>query len=111
MNKRNKRRSLLLLLCTAVLLSTNITCVLGAEAQPVQTESSDTTAEELAENGEPSDDAEEPERLEPDAYFEPIQTDSIEGWPAGPAVWAESAVVMDMDTGTFLYSKNMEMQP
>ena len=108
MNKRNKRRSLLLLLCTAVLLFTNITCVLGAEAQPVQTESSDTTAEELAENGEPSDDAEEPERLEPDAYFEPIQTDSIEGWPAGPAVWAESAVVMDMDTGTFLYSKNMD---
>ena len=109
MNKRKKRHSLLLLLCTAVLLSTNITCVFAAEEQPVQTESSDTAAEEPAENGELSDDAEkEPERLEPDAYFEPIQTDSIEGWPAGPAVWAESAVVMDMDTGTFLYSKNMD---
>lgn len=51
---------------------------------------------------------EEPERLEPDAYFDPIQTDSIEGWPQGPAVWAESAVVMDLDSHTILYSKNMD---
>lgn len=27
----------------------------------------------------------------------------------GPAVWAESAVVMDLDSGTFLYSKNMDV--
>ncbi|MGN0323232.1 MAG: D-alanyl-D-alanine carboxypeptidase family protein [Oliverpabstia sp.] len=108
MNKRNKRRSLLLLLFAAVLLSANITCVLGAEEQPIHTESSDTVVEGQEESTESSDDAEEPERLEPDAYFEPVQTDSIESWPAGPAVWAESAVVMDMDTGTFLYSKNMD---
>ena len=30
-------------------------------------------------------------------------------WPQGPAVWAESAVVMDLDSGTFLYSKNMDV--
>lgn len=62
------------------------------------------TDEASGEDGE----SEEPERLEPDAYFEPIQTDEIAGWPAGPAVWAESAVVMDLDSGTFLYSKNMD---
>ena len=45
MNKRNKRRSLLLLLFAAVLLSANITCVLGAEEQPIHTESSDTAVE------------------------------------------------------------------
>lgn len=50
-----------------------------------------------------------PERLEPDAYFEPIQTNDIPDWPQGPAVWAESAVVMDLDSGTFLYSKNMDV--
>lgn len=47
-------------------------------------------------------------RLEPDAYFEPIQTNEITSWPQGPAVWAEAAVVMDLDSGTFLYSKNMD---
>lgn len=48
------------------------------------------------------------ERLEPDAYFEPVQTNGIPNWPQGPAVWAESAVVMDLDSGAFLYSKNMD---
>lgn len=72
MNKRNKRRSLLLLLFAAVLLFANITCVLGAEEQPIQTESSDTAVAEQEDSTESSDDAEEPERLEPDAYFEPI---------------------------------------
>lgn len=51
----------------------------------------------------------EPERIEPDAYFEPIQSNDTANWPQGPAVWAESAVVMDLDSGTFLYSKNMDV--
>ena len=50
----------------------------------------------------------EEERLEPDAYFEPVQTNEVAGWPQGPAVWAESAVVMDLDSQTILYSKNMD---
>lgn len=48
------------------------------------------------------------ERLEPDAYYEAIQSNEIADWPQGPAVWAESAVVMDIDSGAFLYSKNMD---
>lgn len=48
------------------------------------------------------------ERMEPDAYFEPIQSNTIAGWPQGPAVWAESAVVLDIDSGTFLYAKNID---
>ena len=52
----------------------------------------------------------EEERPEPDAYFEPIQTNEIEGCPQGPAVWAESAVVMDLDSGAILYEKNMAPQ-
>lgn len=103
MNRRKNWHRILLLLCTAVLLSADGLHIMAAEEQTIQEESS-----VASENTDDPDVTEEPERLEPDAYFEPIQTDSIEGWPAGPAVWAESAVVMDIDTGTFLYAKNMD---
>ena len=59
-------------------------------------------------DGETTEETTEPERLEPDAYFEPIQSNDTADWPQGPAVWAESAVVMDLDSGAFLYSKNMD---
>lgn len=52
----------------------------------------------------------EPTPTLPPSYFEPIQTNEIKGWPEGPAVHAESAVVMDIDTGTILYSKNIDDQ-
>lgn len=44
----------------------------------------------------------------PESYFLPIESDAIEGWPAGPQIEGEAAVVMDAETGAFLYSKNME---
>ena len=37
-----------------------------------------------------------------------ITTDSIEGWPQAPAVSAETAVLMDADTGAILYDKGMD---
>lgn len=46
----------------------------------------------------------------PESYYEPIATNALEGWPQGPAVWADAAVVMDYDTGSILYSKNMDKQ-
>lgn len=36
----------------------------------------------------------------------PIQTNEIPGWPAGPVISAESAVVMETRTGSVLYAKN-----
>lgn len=36
-----------------------------------------------------------------------IQTNEIEGWPDGPSVLAESAIVMEASTGTILYEKNI----
>lgn len=33
------------------------------------------------------------------------ETNEIEGWPEGPQVYANSAVVMDMDSGAVLYAK------
>lgn len=44
----------------------------------------------------------------PESYFLPIESNEIQGWPKGPQIEAESAVVMDANTGAFLYSKNME---
>ncbi len=34
-----------------------------------------------------------------------IETNEIPGWPQGPAINSATAAVMDIDTGTFLYSK------
>ena len=38
---------------------------------------------------------------------EEVQSNSIEGWPQGPAIGAEGAILMDADTGTILYAKNI----
>lgn len=37
----------------------------------------------------------------------PVQTNEIDGWPKGPEIGAQSAILMDADTGTILYAKNI----
>lgn len=37
----------------------------------------------------------------------PVQTNDIDNWPAGPAISAESAILMDANTGVILYAKNI----
>lgn len=49
---------------------------------------------------------EETEEPLPDSYYAEIQTDQIPGWPQGPRIESAAAAVMDMDSGTFLYSKS-----
>ena len=39
--------------------------------------------------------------------FLPVESNTWEGWPEGPALGAESAILMDFNTGTVLYSKNI----
>lgn len=39
-----------------------------------------------------------------------IQSNTWENWPAGPQVYAESAIVMEASTGTILYAKNIDEQ-
>ena len=53
-----------------------------------------------AEKNDPSQEALDQKEL-------PIQSNSIPGWPSGPAVAAEAAIVMDVNTKTILYSKNI----
>lgn len=40
----------------------------------------------------------------------PVDTNLITDWPTGPVTGAESVVLMEADTGTILYSKNMNEQ-
>lgn len=37
----------------------------------------------------------------------PIQSNQIENWPDGPAIGAEAAILMEANTGTILYEKNI----
>ena len=42
------------------------------------------------------------------AYNKTIESNAWENWPTGPSVYAESAIVMEADTGMILYAKDME---
>ena len=37
----------------------------------------------------------------------PVQSNEVENWPQGPQVGAQSAIIMEANTGTILYSKNI----
>lgn len=38
----------------------------------------------------------------------PIQSNAIENWPQGPEIGAEGAILMEANTGTILYAKNID---
>ncbi|MCM1542215.1 MAG: D-alanyl-D-alanine carboxypeptidase [Blautia sp.] len=40
----------------------------------------------------------------------PIQSNEVANWPTGPVVGAESAILMELETGAILYEKNIHMQ-
>lgn len=44
------------------------------------------------------------------AYNKTIESNNWENWPAGPAVYAQSAIVMEADTGMILYAKDIEQK-
>ena len=37
----------------------------------------------------------------------PVESNQIPNWPSGPEIGAESAILMEVNTGTVLYSKNI----
>lgn len=39
-----------------------------------------------------------------------VETNELSGWPDGPMIGAESAILMDVDTGIVLYEKNVHEQ-
>lgn len=38
----------------------------------------------------------------------PVQTNEIENWPAGPTIGAQSAILLEANTGVILYAKNID---
>lgn len=54
--------------------------------------------------------AEQAEQERQDAYNKAIDSNQIENWPQGPQIYAESAIIMEADTGTILYNKDMDMR-
>ena len=49
------------------------------------------------------------ERLEAQRAM-PVQSNEIENWPVGPVVGAESAILIEAETGTVLYAKNIHQK-
>ena len=75
-------KKLILSLCVASLLCTQ---TITAFAQPTDTEASDTAAVDY--------DTDAAMRLE-----EPIDSNAIDGWPTGPVVGAEGAILLEANT-------------
>lgn len=65
-----------------------------------------------AQDGDPQDGGqmavEQEEQEKAASYAADIDTDKLAGWPQGPKVYADSAVVMDMESGAILFGKNMD---
>ena len=80
-------RFLAMLLCGVISISAVQVPVLAAENEG---------------GGEPDYYAEAEERKN-----EEVQSDKIEGWPEGPKIGAEGAILMEADSGTILYAKNI----
>ena len=76
------------------------------------TENTDNT--DIASDGQEASSSENPVRenldFETDAAMrtaEPIQSNEIPGWPPGPVVGAQGAILIEAETGTILYAKNI----
>ena len=78
--------NILSLLLSAIIITTSILCI---PMSPV--------------NAEPRDYHQEAE----DRKLMTVETNEIPGWPEGPAIGAEGAILMEADTGIVLYAKNI----
>lgn len=43
-------------------------------------------------------------------YNQQVDSNLLPGWPAGPNIYSESGIVMDMDSGAILYAKKIDDQ-
>lgn len=92
--------------CKRTLL-VSVLCVSAVFSMPVQAKTkSKSSAQKAAEQA-----AAAALQAEIDArYNKEIDSNSWENWPAGPQVYAESAIVMEVSTGTILYAKGIDEQ-
>ena len=65
----------------------------------------------FAETEEERKAAEEALQAEKDAlYHLPVQSNEQQNWPVGPQTYAQSSIVMDVESGAILYAKNIDEQ-
>lgn len=91
MEKKKKNLWKTLLLCAVLSVSSCVTPVMATPAD--NTENTASTLEEPA---------------KPESYEWEIQSNKIPGWPQGPKVVAETAILMDIDSGSILYAKGID---
>lgn len=66
------------------------------------------TGQEQTENTEALTEQEKQDQEKAASYAEKIDTNGIPNWPQGPAIYAASGIVMDMNSGAVLYAKKAE---
>lgn len=69
------------------------------------------TAQQGAENSQSTEMTEEEKKMKEEldkAYKIPTESNSWEGWKKGPGTYGEAAIVMEADTGTILYAKDID---
>ena len=68
------------------------------------------TEQEAAGNADTELSEEERLQQELDAvYALPVESNNIKGWPQGPGTYGEAAIVMEVETGSILYAKNIDV--
>ena len=109
--------SVMLATCGLPLSAVTLTAMAAEESaagdRPGQTASAVSQKELQEEPQGETQDEPEPEPEDPEVIErrrEHIQSNDIAGWPEGPAVSAEAAILMDAGTGTILYAKNIHEQ-
>lgn len=100
--KRTARRGLLSVLLVLILgLGTNVATYAAPKITPEEQPGENLNEEEKKEF--------EKEQLKK-IYDLPVQTNEINKWPKGPGTYGNAAIVMEVDTGTVLYGKNIDEQ-
>ena len=85
---------------------TTQTEAVSTEASQTEAASTEAAATDTQEQAEVSQETDTQAATDSTATSQGITTNSISGWPQGPEITAESAVIMEASTGTVLYGKN-----
>lgn len=86
-----------LVLSSCLLLGSGRTTIYGAQQNTAQAPAGPNAAETPKDPNAP-----------PDSYNWEVQSDATPGWPTGPQVAAETAILMDAETGEILYAKGID---
>lgn len=99
-----------LILSSCLLLGMGQTTVYGTAQDAAQAPADPGSAADPNTPADPNAPAEAPKdpNAPPDSYNWEVQSDAVPGWPTGPQVAAETAILMDAETGQILYAKGID---